>query len=51
MARYMSKSRKLRLIKKEKQNRPVPLWVVARTKRKVRWNKARHSWRRSKLKR
>ncbi len=33
-----------------KQNKRVPLWVVAKTKRKVRFHPKRHSWRHSKLK-
>ncbi|HDR53577.1 MAG TPA: 50S ribosomal protein L39e [archaeon] len=50
MATVKEKSRKLRLIKRGNQNRPIPLWVVAKTKRKVRWNPLRFNWRRSKLK-
>lgn len=42
---------KLRLNKRAKQNRTVPMWVVARTDRKVQRNRKRYNWRRSKLKR
>lgn len=41
---------KLRLIKKQKQNRIVPLWAIVRTSRKVRTHPKRRSWRYSKIK-
>ncbi len=50
MATVKPTGKKLRLIKRGKQNRPVPLWAVAKTNRKVRYNKSRFHWRRSKLK-
>ncbi|MEK6978528.1 MAG: 50S ribosomal protein L39e [Candidatus Hydrothermarchaeota archaeon] len=43
-------SRKLRMAKALKQNRPVPIWVVAKTMRKVRTHPRRRYWRRSSLK-
>ncbi len=51
MARYKNLGKKLRLIKKGRQNRPMPFWVVMRTKRRVTRNPLRHFWRRGKLKR
>ncbi len=50
MARYKPLGKKLRLIARAKQNRPVPLWVLIKTKRKWRYNPYRYHWRRSKLK-
>lgn len=41
---------KKRLIKKMRQNSPVPAWVIIRTKRRVRTNPKRRMWRRKKLK-
>ncbi len=43
-------SRKLRLAKAMKQNRPVPVWVVGKTLGRVRTHPKRRHWRRSKLK-
>lgn len=34
-------------MKRTKQNRPVPTWVVIRTNRNVRTNPKRRLWRRS----
>jgi large subunit ribosomal protein L39e len=51
MARNKNLGKKLRLLKRGKQNRPVPMWVVMKTKRKVRRNPKRYHWRRSRLKR
>ena len=51
MARFKHVARKIRLAKRGKQNRPVPLWAVMRTKRRWRRNPRRYHWRRSKLKR
>jgi large subunit ribosomal protein L39e len=42
--------RKIRMAKAKKQNRPVPIWVVAKTIGKVRTHPKRRYWRRSKLK-
>lgn len=47
MAARKNTSRKKRLMKRTKQNRPVPTWVVIRTNRKVRTNPKRRLWRRS----
>ncbi|MDQ3908969.1 MAG: 50S ribosomal protein L39, partial [Thermoproteota archaeon] len=38
MAARKNTSRKKRLMKRVKQNRPVPTWVVIRTNRKTRTN-------------
>jgi len=50
MARYKLLSIKKRLAHAWKQNRPVPIWVVARTMGRVRTTPKRRHWRRSKLK-
>ncbi len=42
--------KKTRLAKATKQNRPVPIWVVAKTLGRVRTHPKRRYWRRSKLK-
>jgi large subunit ribosomal protein L39e len=47
MAARKNTSRKIRLLRKVKQNRPVPAWVIIRTHRHVRTNPKRRSWRRS----
>jgi len=47
MAARKNTSRKKRLMKRTRQNRPVPAWVVIRTNRKVRTNPKRRLWRRS----
>ncbi|HIJ98201.1 TPA: 50S ribosomal protein L39e [archaeon] len=41
---------KLRLIKKQKQNRIVPMWAIVKTARKVRTHPKRRSWRFGKIK-
>ncbi len=46
----VSLAKKLRLAKAMKQNRPVPVWVVAKTMGRVRTHPKRRYWRRSKLK-
>jgi len=51
MSRDKPAAKKIRLAKAIKQNRRVPLWVIAKTKRKVRSHPKRHHWRVSKLKR
>lgn len=50
MARSKPLARKLRLAKALKSNEPLPIWVVAKTLRKVRFNYRRRNWRRQKLK-
>ncbi len=44
------KAKKIRLAKAKRQNRPVPIWAVAKTKARVRTHPKRRQWRRSKLK-
>jgi large subunit ribosomal protein L39e len=41
---------KTRLMKRTKQNIPVPTWVILRTNRRVRTHPKRRMWRRTKLK-
>ncbi|MDS0256112.1 50S ribosomal protein L39e [Thermoplasmatales archaeon AK] len=50
MSRNKELGRKLRLLKKVKENRRVPGWVMMRTARRVTQNPKRRSWRRSSLK-
>ncbi len=45
MAAHKSSPRKIRLLKKTKQNSPVPAWIILRTKRSVRTNPKRRAWR------
>lgn len=46
----MNLPRKLRLAKTMKQNRPVPIWAVGKTRGRIKTHPKRHYWRRSKLK-
>ncbi|MGP6220602.1 50S ribosomal protein L39e [Caldiplasma sukawensis] len=50
MSRNKETGRKIRLLKKMKQNRRVPGWVILRTDRKVTQNPYSRNWRRNKLK-
>ncbi|MGC9152916.1 MAG: 50S ribosomal protein L39e [Vulcanisaeta sp.] len=50
MARNKPLARKLRLVAANKSNRAPPIWVTAKTNRKVLTNPARRLWRRVKLK-
>ncbi len=50
MAHYKPLAKKLRLARATKSNSPIPVWVVVKTRRKVRFNLKRRHWRRSKLK-
>ena len=50
MAKYKSVVKKTKLKKALNQNRRIPLFVVARTKRKVSTNFKARNWRKSKLK-
>lgn len=50
MAGHKPLAKKLRLIKKTKQNRRIPVWVVLKTNRRVIQNLRRRNWRRTKLK-
>lgn len=44
-------AKKIRLAKKQKQNRNIPRWVlVSKNAPSNRWNFKRHNWRRSHLK-
>jgi len=50
MGSIKSTALKRRLSAEIKSNRPVPSWVVARTRGRVRVNPYRRHWRRNKLK-
>ena len=50
MARAKPLAKKLRLINREKTNTPIPIWVIAKTMRKIRYRPRPRHWRRSKLK-
>lgn len=50
MSRVKTSAYKARLGKKLKQNRRVPVFVVAKTARRYSQNKARRSWRTQKMK-
>ncbi|MFQ5887250.1 MAG: 50S ribosomal protein L39e [Candidatus Hydrothermarchaeales archaeon] len=43
-------AKKIRLGKAMRQNRPVPIWAVAKTMGRLRTHPKRRYWRRSKLK-
>ncbi|HJJ21550.1 MAG: 50S ribosomal protein L39e [Candidatus Nitrosopumilus limneticus] len=45
MAARKSSPRKIRLLKKIKQNSAVPAWIILKTKRTVRSNPQRRAWR------
>jgi len=47
MAAHKSTPKKIRLMKKLKQNSAVPAWIIVRTKRRVRTNPKRRQWRRT----
>jgi large subunit ribosomal protein L39e len=50
VARAKPLAKKLRLINREKSNSPIPVWVIAKTMRKIRYRPRLRHWRRSKLK-
>jgi large subunit ribosomal protein L39e len=50
MGSIKNKDEKDILVKAKKQNRRRPVWVVAKTNRKVVQNKERRHWRRNSLK-
>jgi large subunit ribosomal protein L39e len=50
MSRNKEYGRKIRLMKKTKQNRRVPGWVMLKTARRMTQNNKRRSWRRNGLK-
>ncbi|KAH3884976.1 hypothetical protein DPMN_008962 [Dreissena polymorpha] len=41
---------KMKLARKQKQNRPIPQWVRMKTGNTIRYNAKRRHWRRTKLK-
>lgn len=49
MARHKPANRKMHLVRAGKESKPVPAWVVAKTRGHVRTNSKRRSWRRRKL--
>lgn len=49
MARYKPLAKKLRLIRAEKESRPIPAWIIAKTLGKITRLPKRH-WRRTKIK-
>ncbi|MFH1247042.1 MAG: 50S ribosomal protein L39e [Candidatus Micrarchaeota archaeon] len=50
MGRYKTSELKAKLAKALRQNRRIPIFVVARTKRKLTFNKKSRNWRQKKLK-
>lgn len=50
MARNKPAAKKRRLMKAEKKNSPVPAWVIAKTRGRVRTHPKRRHWRRNRLK-
>jgi large subunit ribosomal protein L39e len=50
MSRNKPLAKKLRLAKAGKQNRRVPLWVMLKTSRKVRFHPKMRQWKRNKVK-
>jgi len=50
MSRYKTPALKTKLAKALRQNRRIPVFVVARTKRKVTFNRKTRNWRKSHLK-
>lgn len=49
MAKHKPLAKKLRLISAEKESKPIPSWVIAKTLGKIRRIPRRH-WRRTKIK-
>ncbi|HIE13994.1 TPA: 50S ribosomal protein L39e [Candidatus Bathyarchaeota archaeon] len=50
MARNKPLAKKLRLIKAGRESKPVPTWVIAKTRGRVRVTPKRRHWRRTKIK-
>jgi large subunit ribosomal protein L39e len=50
LARNKPPAKKRRLVRAGKESKPVPAWVIAKTRGKVRTNPRRRHWRRNKLK-
>ena len=49
MATHKSLAKKRRLARAYKSNKPVPLWVIGKTRGKVRRTPTQRHWRRTKL--
>ena len=45
MAARKHSGRKIRLLKKQKETKPVPSWIILRTHKSVRTNPKRRAWR------
>jgi ribosomal protein L39E len=43
-------AKKIRLARELKASQPVPAWITAKTKRRIRFSPARRNWRRVKIK-
>ncbi len=50
MSRNKETGRKIRLMKRVRQNRRVPGWIIMRTDKKVSQNPYRRNWRKNHLK-
>ncbi|MFX1533520.1 MAG: 50S ribosomal protein L39e [Promethearchaeota archaeon] len=50
MARYKKLGKKLRLIKRNRQNISVPTWIIVKSGSRVRTHPKRRQWRNSRLK-
>ncbi|MEM3736697.1 MAG: 50S ribosomal protein L39e [Candidatus Bathyarchaeia archaeon] len=50
MARYKTLSKKIKLAKEFKKANPVPAWIIAKTRGRVRRTPTRRHWRRVKIK-
>ncbi len=49
MARFKQPAKKIRLAKANRMSRPVPAWVIAKTKGKTRTTRHRRNWRQTKI--
>ncbi|AAK40683.1 LSU ribosomal protein L39e [Saccharolobus shibatae B12] len=50
MSRNKPVAKKFRLAKALKANSPIPIWIVLKTRGRVRYNPLRRNWRRNDLK-
>jgi large subunit ribosomal protein L39e len=50
LARYKPTAKKRRLIKAGRRSKPIPAWIIAKTRGRVRLNLRRRHWRRTKIK-
>ena len=50
MAKRKPLAKKLRMLRKDKENRRVPAWVMQRTNRRFMRHPKQRNWRRNKLK-